>query len=34
MKGKDIERIVLAKAVRLHLADRILVSGSKTVVFE
>jgi len=34
MKGKDIERVVLAKAVRLHLADRILVSGSKTIVFE
>ncbi len=34
IKGKDIERVVLAKAVRLHLADRILVYGSKTIVFE
>ena len=34
MKGKDLERIVLARAVRLHLENRILVHGSKTVVFE
>jgi formyltetrahydrofolate deformylase len=34
IKGKDIERVVLAKAVRLHLANRILVYGSKTIVFE
>ncbi len=34
MKGKDLERIVLARAVRLHLENRILVYGSKTVVFE
>ncbi len=34
MKGKDLERIVLARAVRLHLERRILVHGSKTIVFE
>ncbi len=34
MKGKDLERIVLARAVRLHLENRILVHGSKTIVFE
>ena len=34
MKGKDLERVVLARAVRLHLENRILVYGSKTVVFE
>ncbi|MFB3926097.1 MAG: formyltetrahydrofolate deformylase [Syntrophales bacterium] len=34
MKGKDLERIVLAKAVRLHLEHRIIVHGSKTIVFE
>jgi len=34
MKGKDLERIVLARAVRLHLEHRILVHGSKTIVFE
>ncbi len=34
LKGKDIERIVLAKAVRLHLENRILVYGSKTIVFD
>ena len=33
-KGKDIERIVLAKAVRLHLENRILIYGSKTIVFD
>ncbi len=32
-KGRDIERRVLAEAVRLHLADRVLRNGSKTVVF-
>jgi len=34
LKGKDLERTVLAKAVRLHLENRILPYGSKTVVFE
>jgi formyltetrahydrofolate deformylase len=33
-KGRDLEKLVLARAVRLHLEDRILVSGHKTVVFE
>ena len=32
-KGRDIERRVLARAVRYHLADRVLLNGSKTVVF-
>jgi formyltetrahydrofolate deformylase len=32
-KGRDLERLVLARAVRLHLEDRILVHGNKTVVF-
>lgn len=32
-KGRDIERRVLAKAVRFHLDNRVLVNGSKTVVF-
>ncbi len=32
-KGRDIERRVLARAVRYHLADRVLINGSKTVVF-
>jgi formyltetrahydrofolate deformylase len=34
MKGKDVERMVLAKAVKLHLEHRILVHGSKTIVLE
>ncbi|HLO47301.1 MAG TPA: formyltetrahydrofolate deformylase [Kamptonema sp.] len=33
-KGKDLERIVLARAVRSHLRNRVLVYGNKTVVFE
>ncbi len=33
-KGRDLERVVLAAAVRLHLEDRILVNNNKTVVFE
>lgn len=32
-KGRDIERVTLAKAVRAHLDDRILVEGHRTVVF-
>lgn len=32
-KGKDLERVVLARAVRLHLQNRILVYGNRTVVF-
>lgn len=33
-RGKDLERMVLARAVRLHLQDRVLVAGRKTVVFD
>jgi formyltetrahydrofolate deformylase len=33
-KGRDVERSVLARAVRWHLEDRILVCGNKTVVFD
>jgi formyltetrahydrofolate deformylase len=32
-KGRDIERRVLARAVRHHLEDRVILNGSKTVVF-
>jgi formyltetrahydrofolate deformylase len=32
-KGRDIERRVLARAVRWHLEDRVLLNGQKTVVF-
>ncbi len=32
-KGKDIEKIVLARAVRWHLENKILVYDNKTVVF-
>jgi len=33
-KGRDVERNVLARAVRWHLGDRVLVHGNKTVVFD
>jgi len=32
-KGRDIERKVLSRAVGYHLADRVFLSGNKTVVF-
>ena len=31
--GRDIERTVLARAVKWHLEDRVLVYGTRTVVF-
>ena len=31
--GRDIERVVLAKAVRYHAEHRVLLNGSRTVVF-
>jgi len=33
-KGRDLERLVLARGLRLHLQDRVLVHGRKTVVFD
>jgi len=33
-KGKDLEKIVLARALRLHLERRILVHRNKTLIFE
>jgi formyltetrahydrofolate deformylase len=33
-KGRDLEKVVLARALRWHLDDRVLVYGNKTVVFE
>lgn len=33
-KGRDLERLVLARAVRFHSEHRVLVHGNKTVVFE
>ncbi len=33
-KGRDLERTVLARAVRWHLEDRVAVYGNKTVVFD
>ena len=33
-RGRDLERMVLGDAVRLHLEHRVLVHGNKTVVFD
>ncbi|MHC4947358.1 MAG: formyltetrahydrofolate deformylase [Planctomycetota bacterium] len=33
-KGRDLEKVVLARAVHLHLEHRVLVYGNKTVVFD
>jgi formyltetrahydrofolate deformylase len=32
--GREVEQCVLARTIRLHLEDRILVDGHRTVVFE
>ncbi|MBP2322292.1 formyltetrahydrofolate deformylase [Kibdelosporangium banguiense] len=32
-KGRDIEKVVLARGLRWHLENRVLVHGNKTVVF-
>jgi hypothetical protein len=32
-KDRDIERRVLARAVRYHIESRVLINGSKTIVF-
>jgi formyltetrahydrofolate deformylase len=32
-KGRDLEKVVLSRAVRWHLENRILIYGNKTVVF-
>ena len=33
-KGRELERVVLATAVRLHIEDKVLISSNKTVVFD
>ncbi|MBT8197884.1 MAG: formyltetrahydrofolate deformylase, partial [Acidimicrobiia bacterium] len=33
-KGRDLEKAVLARAVHLHLDNRLIVYGNKTVVFD
>src|ERR1700678_1211340 len=32
-KGRDLEKVVLSRAVRLHVENRVLLYGNKTVVF-
>ncbi len=31
--GRDVERLVLARAVKAHLDDRVLLDGARTIVF-
>jgi formyltetrahydrofolate deformylase len=31
--GRDVERLVLARAVMAHLDDRVLLDGDRTIVF-
>ena len=31
--GKDIEKQVLAEGLRVHLEDRVMVDGNKTIIF-
>jgi formyltetrahydrofolate deformylase len=33
-KGRDLEKIVLSRAVGWHLENRVLLYGRKTVVFD
>ena len=33
-KGRDVERRVLARAVKAHIEDRVFLNGERTVVFE
>ena len=33
-KGRDLEKVVLARAIRAHVEHRVLVYGNKTVVFD
>lgn len=32
--GRDVEKIVLARGLRYHLEDRVLIHGNKTVIFD
>jgi len=32
--GRDVEKIVLAKAVKLVLEERVFIRGNRTIVFE
>jgi formyltetrahydrofolate deformylase len=33
-KGRDLEKVVLSRAVRWHIENRILLYGKRTVVFD
>ncbi len=33
-KGRDVEKVVLSRAVRWHIENRILLYGNKTIIFE
>jgi formyltetrahydrofolate deformylase len=31
--GRDLERMVLSQAVRFHSEDRVIILGSRTIIF-
>ena len=33
-KGRDLEKVVLSRAVRWHIESRILLYNNKTIIFE
>ncbi|RXG25500.1 formyltetrahydrofolate deformylase [Leeuwenhoekiella marinoflava] len=33
LKGRDLEKVVLARAIKAHIAHKVLVFGNKTVIF-
>jgi formyltetrahydrofolate deformylase len=33
-KGRDVEKVVLSRAVRWHIENRILLYRNKTIIFE
>jgi formyltetrahydrofolate deformylase len=33
-RGRDLEKVVLSRAVRWHIENRILLYGNKTVIFD
>ncbi len=33
-KGRDLEKVALSHAVRWHIENRVLLLGSKTVIFD
>jgi formyltetrahydrofolate deformylase len=32
--GRDVEKVVLARALKLVFEDRVFINGNKTIIFE